>query len=222
MSTPQFVHSAKMASSSDKVINSLPLAQVDYYPFDAENLWKSSKRGRKLAHREPWPRIPFMPIALECALPTSDIIRMFMKASDCILRWYEIKWPLIPTCLAKKLEANGEQYRLMHWEMQIRKNMLMAYYHLIEEKDCNIMDLVKKFMPAAPVFNGDGYTTEDRQKIEQYAVETAGNYLCLVPRTGSTKHLNLSEAEQRDLEHWRYVTYNNFTCKPKPAIICQL
>ncbi len=188
----------------------------EYSPYDAEKLWASSVKGKKLAHYELWPRIPFMPIGLKYGLPRKEIFRIFMKASDCILRWYTIEWPLIPIQLAKKLESNGEHYRLMNWEMEIRKNMLKAYYPLTYDKYCEIKDHVKLYMPAAPVFDGD-YTAEDRRKIQEYAEETAGNYLCLVPRTGNTKDLTMTPSVRCDLEHWRYATYKNFTCKPEPV-----
>ncbi len=217
-------HFTKMEARNktfEEIINQLPIAIVQYSPFNAETLWERSKKGRKLSHDELWPTIPYIQDNLQAALTKPDICYLLLCGSECILEWTRTTWPQIPARLARKLETNGEHYRLMEWEMQIQKNMFLAYYYLLgENKICEAATQqdVMKYTPPAPTLD-EGYTAEDHQKIQHYALETACKYLKLVPRTGPMEWWKLLDSEQSKMEHWRYMTYTKFSVKPKPVTV---
>ncbi len=203
----------------EELVGRLPPANYD--PFDAYRLWDSSKKGRKLRHHD-WPHIPHMKNSLVRVFLTVEIIYLLRRASDLVMEWYTTEWPLIPARLAKKLEATGEHWKLMDWEFEIRRAMFAAYYYLWEQHKSEgfTQEDASKHMPVTPTFEGEEYTDDDHQQLQQYALQTATKYLNLVPHTDPALQRGLLDEELYDFEYWRYVTYNEFSRKPEPALAC--
>ncbi len=198
----------------EELVDSLPPAKYD--PIDAFALWDCSKKGRKLRHHD-WPHIPHVKDSLAAPLLTEEMLYLLRRASDLTMEWYTTEWPLIPCRLAKKLENDGEHWKLMDWEFDIRRAMFAAYYYLWEQPVRKSSGFTQadagKYMPETPTFEGE-YTDDDHRKLQQYALDTATKYLNLVPQTDPALRRGLTTAEIYDFELWRYITYNEYSRKP--------
>ncbi len=168
-----------------------------------EWMWKQSRVGPK---EEPMrPANVYLMTRMQYILDKQELIAFLKVASDLRVAAIYTIWPKISSELANKIESNHDHLIIMEWEALLKNNIFAGYWK--DRCACKVKDCMSEQLPE---MHGT-YTDEEIQELWSYARITGNTYLKMVPRTPRIP--NLSRQKLREVELWRYITYDMYTSK---------